>query len=140
MAKLGSGSSVSLMSVLSTPGSPLVSMPASDPEASSPSSCGVVRLHQGHVRQVGPADLVNAVGDEEESLRGGELALPPQAPVHRVGTLTVGCPPEGVDIPDDRSGGVPDHAGFPPGYQAPVSVVEVGPVSHVSGARELQLP
>src|SRR5262249_52984407 len=90
-----------------------------------------VGLDQGHVRQVNPAHLVDAIGDLEQPLDRGELALPPQAWLHRLRRAALGGPPERVDIPDDPAVGVLDHAWLQARDQATVGVVEVGPVGEV---------
>ena len=67
-----------------------------------------VALDNRHVREVQPADLVDAVGHLEETVNRRELSLPPETRVHGVRTLSVE-EVVGVRVPDDAPAGRPDH-------------------------------
>ena len=74
-------------------------------------------LDEGDVRQVEPADLVDALGHLEQALDGDEAGLPPQARVRRVGCvgLQEGV---GVVVPHHAAVGRADHARFEPSRRA----------------------
>ncbi len=61
-----------------------------------------VALDQRHVRQVVPADLVDAVGHLEQTMHGRQLRLTPETGgVHGVGTVTGGRLGETSGVVDD---------------------------------------
>ena len=60
-----------------------------------------VALDEGDVRDVHAARLVDAGDDFEQTVLGDELALPPQAGVHRGGRVTADEVVR-IRVPDDR--------------------------------------
>ena len=86
-----------------------------------------VALDEADVGQVEAADLVDALDHLVEALLGDELALPPQAGVHRRRRIAV---EERVDVvvPHHSSVGGLDDAGLQGADESPVGVLEVGGV------------
>ena len=96
-----------------------------------------VALDESHVRDVQAADLVDPLGHLEQTLDGGQLALPPQTRVHRLRALTSRRPLERVRVIDHAPVGAGDHAWLQPRDQPPLGVVEIGTVSEISGQGEI---
>ena len=90
-----------------------------------------VGLDQRHVRQIRPANLIDARGDLEEPLYGGELALPPETRVYRVRAIALHRSGVGVDVEHHPAIGILDHAGLQPGDQPPFGVLEIGAISEI---------
>jgi hypothetical protein len=88
-------------------------------------------LDHGHVRQLDPAQLVYTVGDLEQALDRRELALPPQARVHRVRTVARHRLRERISVVHDSPVSGLDHPWFQPGDQPTLGVLEIGPVTKV---------
>ena len=86
-----------------------------------------VALDEADVGQVEAADLVDALDHLVEALLGAQLALPPQAGMHRGRRLAV---QECVDVvvPHHSSVGGLDDARFEGADEPPVGVLEVGGV------------
>ena len=95
-------------------------------------------LDHGHVGKLDPAQLVDALGDREQPLDRGQLALPPQARVHRVRAVPGGGAGERVGVVHHPAVGGLDHPRLKPGDQPAVRVLEVGSVSKIR--RHPQLP
>ena len=94
-------------------------------------------LDQRHVRQLDPAQLVDARGDLEQALDRGQLALPPQARVHRVRAVPGGGAGEGVGVVHHPAVGCRNHARLQPGDQPAVRVLEVGSVGKIRSHPQL---
>ena len=90
----------------------------------------VIALDEGHVREVEAAHLVDALGHLVEAVAGVELPLAPQA---RVGRFGAGPLQEGpaVHVPDPAPVGVTDRHGLDAGDEAPIGVLEIGPVVEI---------
>ena len=94
-----------------------------------------VAFDEADVGQVETADLVDALDHLVEALLGAQLALPPQAGVHRVRRIAV-QERVNVVVPHHSSVGGLDDAGFQRADESPVGVVEVrgvgeGQIVHV---------
>jgi len=83
-----------------------------------------VAFHDRHVRQVQPANLVDAPGHLEQALPGAQLGLPPQA---RVSRLRAVFPQEGerVVVPHHSPAGVLHHARVQRADQSTVGILEI---------------
>ena len=95
-----------------------------------------VALDEADVGQVEAADLIDALDHLVEALLGAQLALPPQAGVHRGRRIAV---QERVDVvvPHHSSVGRLDDAGFERADESAVGVVEVGGVVERQAAQVL---
>ena len=86
-----------------------------------------VAFDEADVRQVEAADLIDALDHFVEALLGAQLALPPQAGMHRRRRVAADeC--VGVVVPHHATVGGLDDAWALSGNESPVGVVEVGGV------------
>jgi len=92
-------------------------------------------LDEGDVRQVEPADLVDARHHLEQPVHRDELRLAPQARVHRVRRVALEEPVR-VVVPDHAAVRGPDDAGVKTTQEATARVVEVGRVLEGQGAEQ----
>ena len=90
----------------------------------------LVALHQGHVRQIQTPDLVDALGDLVEAV-AQELALTPQA---RMGGVRALAGRKASTSLSQTTGArvVADLHWFHAGDEAPVGVLEIGPIVEIS--------
>ncbi len=86
-----------------------------------------VAFDEADVRQVEATDLIDAVDHFVEALLGAQLALAPQAGMHRRRRVA-GDERVGVVVPHHATVGRLDDARFERGNESPVGVVEVGGV------------
>jgi hypothetical protein len=84
----------------------------------------LVALHQGHVGEVEPADLVGAGSDLEQAVHEVELGLAPQARVHRCRRRPADVA-VGGEVPHHPAVGGPHHRVVQGGDEAPPGVLEV---------------
>jgi hypothetical protein len=92
-------------------------------------------LDEADVRQVEPADLVDARHHLEQAVHRDELRLAPQARVHRVGGVAL-QEPVGVVVPDHAAVRGADDARVQATKQPAPGVVEVGGVVEREGAQQ----